>query len=180
MRPADPHVVLGVAPGADLDAIAHAFRTQVKRHHPDLNPHDPGAAARFRAVVAAYEALCRAVAAVRDTVIRVQCLTSGANLFGTLSVPRGVAHERLLVQVEALCPCESCEGRGQERLATGWGRIEVWECETCRGSGVRRLERRLRVRIPDECEPGERIRLAGMGLPRPDGSVGDAILVVRR
>lgn len=183
-RPAgDPYLVLGVAPGADLDAVARAFRIQAKRHHPDVNPHDPGASARFRAVVAAYEALCRALAAAGEReapAVRVPCLASGADLFGTLVVPPDAEQERLLVQIEAVYTCVTCEGRGEERIAGGWGRIELWECETCRGSGVRRLERRLRVRIPDVCRPGERLRLGGMGLPRAGGYAGDAILVVRR
>lgn len=174
-------MVLGVAPGADLDAIAHAFRMQARRHHPDVNPHDPDAAARFRAVVAAYEMLCRAASAAREPpAVRVQCLTSGPHLFGTLDVPPEIEEGRVLVQLEALCTCESCEGRGEERVAAGWGRIEVWECEKCRGKGVRRLERRAWVHISAACAPGDRLRLSGMGLPRADGFAGDAIVVVRR
>jgi tetratricopeptide (TPR) repeat protein len=44
-------------PGASMDddeeALKKAFRTALKAHHPDLNPGDPAAPARFRDVVAA-------------------------------------------------------------------------------------------------------------------------------
>ena len=33
--PDDPHVILGIAPGADRDAIRAAYLALVKRHHPD-------------------------------------------------------------------------------------------------------------------------------------------------
>ena len=35
MRPVDPHAVLGIAPGADAEAIQRAWRELAKRHHPD-------------------------------------------------------------------------------------------------------------------------------------------------
>ncbi|MCC6846899.1 MAG: J domain-containing protein [Deltaproteobacteria bacterium] len=33
--PTDPWELLGIAPGATPDAITRAYRTQLKRHHPD-------------------------------------------------------------------------------------------------------------------------------------------------
>ena len=177
----DPHAVLGVEPGADPEALLRAFRRQAKRCHPDLHPFDVDAAARFRAVVAAYQFLCRAAVDGEWTepAVRVVCLASGADLFGALPLSANRGAARVLVQLEALWPCTVCDGCGQERIAGGWGRIELWECETCGGAGVRRLERRLFVRIPASCGSGERLRLASVGLPRIDGTNGDAILVVR-
>jgi curved DNA-binding protein len=39
--------VLGVDRGADADAIKRAFRKLARQHHPDVNPGDKDAEARF-------------------------------------------------------------------------------------------------------------------------------------
>ena len=49
--------VLGVDRGADSDAIKRAFRKLARQHHPDVNPGDAGAEAKFKEVSEAYEVL---------------------------------------------------------------------------------------------------------------------------
>ena len=49
--------VLGVDRGADNDAIKRAFRKLARQHHPDVNPGDAGAEAKFKEVSEAYEVL---------------------------------------------------------------------------------------------------------------------------
>ncbi len=49
--------VLGVARSADDDEIKRAFRQKAKQYHPDANPDNPGAEARFKEVNEAYEVL---------------------------------------------------------------------------------------------------------------------------
>jgi hypothetical protein len=60
----DPHVVLGVEPGASPDDIKAAWRALARRHHPDLTADDPIAARRATRLMAeinnAYAALTRA------------------------------------------------------------------------------------------------------------------------
>jgi DnaJ domain len=60
----DPHVVLGVEPGASPDDIKAAWRSLARRHHPDLTADDPIAARRATRLMAeinnAYAALTRA------------------------------------------------------------------------------------------------------------------------
>lgn len=51
--------VLELEPDADEAAIKAAYRRLAKANHPDLNPGDAAAAARFQAVQAAYETLNR-------------------------------------------------------------------------------------------------------------------------
>ena len=53
----DPYSVLGVSAGASQRDIARAYRRAVQRAHPDARPHDPQAAARFRALTDAYDLL---------------------------------------------------------------------------------------------------------------------------
>ena len=51
----DPYKILGTTPSATDDEVKKAYRTQCKRFHPDLNPNDPTAEARFKEVQAAYD-----------------------------------------------------------------------------------------------------------------------------
>ncbi len=55
--PGDPYRVLGLAPGASLDDVKHAYRRLAKASHPDSA--GPTATARFIALQQAYEALLR-------------------------------------------------------------------------------------------------------------------------
>ncbi|MFM7640205.1 MAG: DnaJ C-terminal domain-containing protein [Cyanobium sp.] len=49
--------VLGVERGADAETIKRAFRKLARQHHPDVNPGDKGAEARFKEISEAYEVL---------------------------------------------------------------------------------------------------------------------------
>ena len=49
--------VLGLERGADADAIKKAFRRLARQYHPDVNPGDQNAEARFKEISEAYEVL---------------------------------------------------------------------------------------------------------------------------
>jgi curved DNA-binding protein len=49
--------VLGVERGADADGIKRAFRKLARQYHPDVNPDDASAEARFKEISEAYEVL---------------------------------------------------------------------------------------------------------------------------
>jgi hypothetical protein len=53
----DPYQVLGVDTGASRQDIARAYRRAVQRAHPDAQPADPQAAARFQQLTDAYDLL---------------------------------------------------------------------------------------------------------------------------
>lgn len=53
----DPYAVLGVAKSATHEEIRKAYKRIAKESHPDLNPGDPDAAARFKAAAAAHDLL---------------------------------------------------------------------------------------------------------------------------
>ena len=57
MNHRDYYGVLGVPRDADGPRIKGAYRRLARRHHPDLNPGDHGAAERFKAIGEAYEVL---------------------------------------------------------------------------------------------------------------------------
>ena len=52
---ADPYQVLGVGRDATADAIRKAYRRLAKQHHPDLNPGDQAAEAKFKEIQGAYD-----------------------------------------------------------------------------------------------------------------------------
>lgn len=54
---ADPYVVLGLTRAASDAEIKAAYRKRARESHPDANPDDPGAEARFVRVLAAYDLL---------------------------------------------------------------------------------------------------------------------------
>jgi len=49
--------VLGVERGADADTIKRAFRKLARQYHPDVNPNDKDAEAKFKDISEAYEVL---------------------------------------------------------------------------------------------------------------------------
>lgn len=53
----DYYEVLGIKKGAGDDEIKKAYRTMAKKYHPDLNPDDKEAEAKFKEVGEAYEVL---------------------------------------------------------------------------------------------------------------------------
>lgn len=53
----DPYAALGVAKTASQDEIKKAYRRIAKESHPDLNPGDPKAEARFKAAAGAFDLL---------------------------------------------------------------------------------------------------------------------------
>jgi len=53
----DPYAALGVAKSATQDQIRKAYKKIARESHPDLNPGDPKAAARFKAASAANDLL---------------------------------------------------------------------------------------------------------------------------
>ncbi len=57
MSDTDYYELLGVSRGVDEKALKSAFRKKAMKYHPDRNPDDPSAEAKFKEVSSAYECL---------------------------------------------------------------------------------------------------------------------------
>ena len=66
----DLYIVLGVAQGATETEIKRAYRRLARRYHPDINPGDQTAAARFRQILEAYETLVDPARRSRYAILR--------------------------------------------------------------------------------------------------------------
>src|SRR2546429_6419557 len=55
--PRSPYEILGVAKGASADEIKKAYRKLARQYHPDRNPGDKSAEARFKEISQAHDVL---------------------------------------------------------------------------------------------------------------------------
>ncbi len=194
----DPYTTLGIPRTASEDEVRRAFRTLAKKHHPDLNPGDSAAEARFKAISAANELLSDADKRARFD-------------RGELDAEGQPRPERQFYRGYADAP-----GRGgytarpgtpeghplseeelgdimgaffRPRAPTGPARgadhsyaLEVPLLDAVRGTTTRLAlpdGRTLDVTIPPGLEDGQTLRLRGGGAPgRNGGPPGDALIEV--
>jgi molecular chaperone DnaJ len=162
----DLYNVLGVGRSADGDEIKRAYRALALRWHPDRNPNDPVAEARFKAVNEAYRVLSdveqrarydrlgplftvdgrpprpdevsEVVSRMVDNLFGRRRKTRGADLQYTLSVRLEdvVVGVQREIEVPRQVRCTPCGGAG----APAAGRTPCPKCEgTGRSSGMRLL-----------------------------------------
>jgi len=191
----DPYQTLGVARDASQDEIREAYRALAKRHHPDLNPGNPQAEERFKAVASAN-------AMLSDPVRRGQFDRGEIDAAGQQRASRpsyrdfaeGEAGRRYGggMSSDGWDPVDFDDlfnaMFSEERTAGGpGGRDEPYSLtisflEAVNG-GVRRLTlpagRVLDVKIPPGTQDGQILRLRGQGgaVP-PAGPPGDALIAI--
>ena len=184
----DYYDVLGVSRSASEDEIKRAYRQKAKQYHPDANPNNPGAEARFKEINEAYEVL-------RDDDKRsaynhfganwqnYQDFNGGQNPFGNA----GAAHVDMSDLFETLF-------NGQRRGFGGFRVNDVRDGEDIEQNihidlreayeGARRVVtfqdgRGVPFKIPRGAATGAKVRLAGEGHPGIGGGrAGDLYLVV--
>lgn len=149
---------LGLDASASAEEIKAAYRKMARDHHPDLNPGDPEAAARFRAAAEAYRGLSEAVEtggtedrasagapSVAEEVVDAASAAFEA-VFGRSRdrKTRGRDHRYRLtidlaeaargcvreIEVQGRAPCSTCGGTGAKPGSS------PMLCSTCRGQGT--------------------------------------------
>jgi len=193
MAARNPYEVLGVKPDASEDAIRNAYRRLAKRHHPDLNPGNKEAEAKFKEIAAAYDLLSDKDKRARFD--RGEIDESGAERPPPGYSWRGFAeggsgekyHEAAGVTPEDLDELFGAFGRGRGgfrmRGPDQHYVLTVDFLDAVNGAR-RRLElapgRALDVTVPAGVGDGQILRLKGQGAPGIGGGpAGDALIEIR-
>lgn len=175
----DPYQVLGVSRSAGEDDIKKAFRRLAKRWHPDANPDNPDAEARFKEINSAYEILA-------DPEKRRLYDRYGPRFAEFAG--NGAQGPARNVHFDEAAFSEIFEGvfggRGRGRPSRGQDleqplRISLQEAWSGARRQLRRGERSVNFTIPRGARSGTKVRLAGEGQADPfGGPPGDLYLVV--
>ncbi len=195
----DPYAALGVKRDASADEIRRAYRALAKKHHPDLNPGDAAAEARFKDIAAAADLLEDADKRARFDRGEIDATGAPAperSFYRGYAEGEGAARYRGGVGDEAELGDIFGEffnrqaGAGGARAGAGMrmrGRDQRYELgvdflDAVNGA-TRRLGlpdgRDLDVVIPPGIEDGQALRLRGQGGPGAGGGpAGDALITV--
>ena len=202
----DPYEALGVTRAADAAAIKKAYREIARTAHPDLNPDDPVAEARFKAASAAYDLL-------KDPETRIRFDAGEIDAEGHERAPRSYYRDAAGRPGDAYSRPPGFDGGGhthidpEEFFAQFGGRrgrnpfddlhggrfdmpgqdarytLEVPLLDALRGTKTRITlpgGGDLSVTIPEGAADGLTLRLRGKGEPgRGNGPPGDAYVTLR-
>jgi len=195
----DYYAILGVGRSASEKEIRQAYRRLARKYHPDLNPRDKSAEAKFKEIQEAYEVLSDPEKRQKYDRFGPAWQSAGAPGgftydfgsfpfagFGSSRTKTGTTHLDDLFERIFEGLGERARGAGQATRGQDIEQpIEVTLEEAYGGSQrVFQLEadgrrKRLEVKIPPGVRDGSKIRLAGEGSPSPlGGTRGDLYLVV--
>jgi DnaJ-class molecular chaperone len=197
----DPFEALGVSRSATQDEIRNAYRALAKRYHPDLNPGNKAAEARFKEISTAYDLVGTPEA--REKFLRGEAAEAEAAAARGRAGPfyyetQSGTDPRYSTSFEGFDPefFESLFGGGRRGGARARGRggpanfpgeDRLYRLEIDFRDAILGAEKevtlpdgkRLRVRIPPGTESGSRLRLAGQGGPGVgQGPAGDAYVEI--
>ena len=178
--------LLGVSKSASEKEIKQAFRRLAKQYHPDANPDNPGAEAKFKEINEAYEVLSDPEKRAQyDRFGSVRTNNGGGSYYTNVDMGdnplndilesifggfggRGGSSQRTTRQ-------QAQAGRDLEQTV----RISLHEAYEGTTRLVSKGDRRVRVNIPAGADNGTKVRLAGEGQPgAAGGRPGDLYLVV--
>jgi curved DNA-binding protein len=198
----DYYRTLGVDKNASEKDIKKAFRRLAKQYHPDANPNNPSAEAKFKEINEAYETLSNP----EKRKLYDQFGADYANM-GNAGAGGGYQYQTYTqnVQFDDSNFQEIFEslfggfGRGTRRQSTGRTRTNTSGFQPIRGEDiteevvislreayegamryVTKGERKAKVSIPAGAKDGTKVRVKGEGLPgQMGGESGDLYLVVK-
>ena len=195
MATLDHYRILGVSPRATWEEIQRRYRALAWQYHPDHHPDDPEAAAQFRQLAEAYDALrqaktrprasgpelpCGPGSATRDRYLRKSSASSGpAPLCSNPRAPISV----MICRYPFWRPCGAWKPRSRcpAPRAAGTAARPAWprgasyqDCPDCQGRGRRGGPGLLRFGPPcDRCRDTAKSRPGLRPLPRSGASVGE-------
>lgn len=186
----DYYKILGVGRDADEQTIKKAFRKLAKQYHPDANPNNPAAEAKFKEISEAYDVL-------GDSEKRTQYDRFGSDFARYQNVPNngnfndfgeaaaGVDFDDLLKNIFGgfgnARPGSGAQGQspfpGTGRDLEHPVRISLREAYEGAARFITIGDRQIKATIPAGVTDGMKVRLAGQGEPGRGGN-GDLFLVI--
>ena len=205
MAERDPYQVLGVSRDASDGEIKKAFRTLARRHHPDRNPDDSGAEARFKEVQSAYDKISTTEARREHEQSQMFGGMGGGNPFAGMGGGRsggmninmddifsqmfggagGTGRQRRPAQAQSQNREKGQDAAAfldlsQEEAKTG-GQFQFTYTRLMPGShgSIDRKKTTLKVKVDAGGKHGMEIKLKGQGHGHPQGDAGDLIVRIR-
>ncbi len=197
----DYYKILGVSRTATPNEIKTVYRRLARKYHPDVNPGDQAAEARFKEINEAYEVLADLEKRKRYDMFGSNWRRTGsfdeafrqsggqtAN-FGDFFGGGGVGFSDFFEMLFGGGPdsrtrtASSAAADVEENLEVSLAEVligghRVFTIRVPSRDGSIR-QRRINVKIPPGVRDGKRLRIAGEGSVRSDGSRGDLFLRVR-
>ncbi len=193
MAERDPYQVLGVSRDASDGEIKKVFRTLARRHHPDRNPNDSGAEARFKEVQSAYDKISTTEA--RREYEQSQMFGGmGGGRGGGMNVNMddvfsqmfgGGGRQRRPAQAQRQSREKGQDAAAfldlsQEEVEKG-GQFQFSYTRLIPGThgSIDRKKTTLKVKVDASSKHGTEIKLKGQGHGHPQGDAGDLIVRIR-
>ena len=187
----DYYDLLGVNKSASADEIKKAFRNQAKKYHPDTNPDNPDAEAKFKEANEAYEVLSDAEKRKQYDMFG----SVGGNGQGFGGANNGYYQQGNMNNIDLEDIIGSVFGGGfrssgssnpfgqQARPQRGQNieqEVTISLNEAYHGTTrlLNKDGRQLTVNIPAGADNGTKVRLSGEGHPGRGGQSGDLFLIV--
>ena len=168
----DPYAALDCPRDADAERLKRAYRRIVKENHPDRNPGDARAEARFKEAAAAWDLLGDPEKRARYDRGEIDAEGRERAPFGGFGRNAGFDPGDLFGDIFS-----GFRNRPRRGADTRY-RVSVPFLEAVKGGTVRlslKSGRSIALSVPPATEDGARLRLAGRGEPGPSGGPpGDA------
>ena len=192
----DPYKVLGVAKTASKDEIRKAYRKLAKKYHPDMNPGDASAEAKFKEASAAFALLNNDEERARYDRGEIDASgnPTGPQGFGAGGAqahgyPGGFAPGGFEDISDILSDLFGTHQRGGRRQSFAFRgedihytlTVDFLDAVNGTSKQVRMADgKQLKIAIPPGTKQGDRLRLRGQGRPgQGGGPPGDAIVEIR-
>ena len=203
MAERDPYQVLGVSRDASDGEIKKAFRTLARRHHPDRNPDDSGAEARFKEVQSSYDKISTTEARREHEQSQMFGGAGGGNPFAGMGGGRGGMNPNMDDVFSQMFGGSGGAGRQRRQHAQSQTRekgqdatafLDLSPEETEKGGhfqftytrlmpgshgSIDRKKATLKVKVETNAKHGIEIKLKGQGHGHPQGDAGDLIVRIR-